>query len=377
MSCPQIWSPLLEKAFAVHAGGWDRLSGGQAIIGLACITGCTNTFMVENNAKSISGYSSYTYTKGKHDWNTSTGNHFKGKGRGYYDKWPDNGASEISGDAFFDYLCRWDEAGYIMCAGTGRPGTSGNHDNDNQGIADSHAYSVIQCKKDVCGKFKMIQFRNPWGSGEFKGGAGTKPWYDGGRMWDDYPEAADELDYAPDPDDGLFWMDFEDACNYFWSFNICCAETAGKRQPKPISNKKRSQRAAQASVTKSQRIIDALKAEFFDPIDVSGDGILTTEEVQSLAQKMSALGEHDKVPADSEQIQEMVDAFLEHLDQNDDGEVTWPEMLQAMAAAFTGDEDITLPDFVKMLDQQFEGMSEDDVNDAINAIQNLNPFEDD
>ena len=76
-----------------------------------------------------------------------------------------NGEREIDGDAFFDYICEWDEAGYIMCAGTGRPGTSGNHDNDNQGIADSHAYALVAAKKDVCGKFKMVCFRNPWGTG--------------------------------------------------------------------------------------------------------------------------------------------------------------------------------------------------------------------
>jgi hypothetical protein len=127
---------------------------------------------------------------------------------------------EIGPDAFFDYLCEWDDAGYIMCAGTGAPGraTSGNHDNKNQGIADGHAYSVITCKKGVCGKFNMVPFRNPWGSGEFDGVGGCAQWHDGGAMWDEYPDAMDdELDYSPDPDDGLFWMEFKDACYYFES----------------------------------------------------------------------------------------------------------------------------------------------------------------
>ena len=35
----EIWVPLLEKAFAVHAGGWDKIEGGQPQIALACLTG--------------------------------------------------------------------------------------------------------------------------------------------------------------------------------------------------------------------------------------------------------------------------------------------------------------------------------------------------
>ena len=114
----------------------------------------------------------------------------------------------------------------------------------NQGIADSHEYALIAAKKYVCGKFDLVCFRNPWGSGEFSGGNGTAGWHDGGDMWEEYPEAYDELDYAPDPDDGLFWMEFKDAVNYFWNFNVCMADTSGRREPTPISNGKRSAREA-------------------------------------------------------------------------------------------------------------------------------------
>ena len=39
----EIWAPLLEKAFAVHAGGWDKIEGGDPQIALACLTGCRPT----------------------------------------------------------------------------------------------------------------------------------------------------------------------------------------------------------------------------------------------------------------------------------------------------------------------------------------------
>ncbi len=48
------------------------------------------------------------------------------------------------------------------------------------------AYSLIAAKKGVCGKYNMVCFRNPWGSGEFNAGG----WFDGGPKWEEHPEAA-------------------------------------------------------------------------------------------------------------------------------------------------------------------------------------------
>ena len=186
MCSVQMWSPLLEKAYAVHGGGWDNLKGGRPAIGLACITGCLDSYIIKNKSKNVSGYETYTYQAETFKWDEFTGNTSKHKGgtRNAPELW--EGA--ITADALFDKLCEWDDAGYIICAASSRPGTSGNHDNDNQGISDSHAWTVIASKKNVCGKFNMICLRNPWGNGrsalhgEFKGGAGTAGWYDGGPL---------------------------------------------------------------------------------------------------------------------------------------------------------------------------------------------------
>ena len=52
------------------------------------------------------------------------------------------------------------------------------------------------------------------GPGEFDG----EGWEDGGVKWEENPGAFDELGYAADPDDGMFWMEWSTATRYFWSW---------------------------------------------------------------------------------------------------------------------------------------------------------------
>ena len=64
--------------------------------------------------------------------------------------------------------------------------------------------------RQVCGKHDLMMFRNPHGCTEFKGA-----WRDGSKEWSQNPSAAKELNYVPDPNDGLFWMAKDDAFRYF------------------------------------------------------------------------------------------------------------------------------------------------------------------
>ena len=112
------------------------------------------------------------------------------------------------------------------------------------------AYALISAKKGVCGQFDLLCFRNPWGSGEYTAGG----WQDGGGMWEQHPDALQELGYTPDPDDGLFWMAKEEAFAHFWGFTVCMysAETC-RRQDTTLSAAHRAQRRAargDASVTR-------------------------------------------------------------------------------------------------------------------------------
>ena len=73
--------------------------------------------------------------------------------------------------------------------------------NDGSGIVSSHAYSILDARL-VNGKEKILQLRNPWGSGEWKGA-----WSDKSDRWT--PELKKALGWS-DKDDGVFWMPFDD-----------------------------------------------------------------------------------------------------------------------------------------------------------------------
>ncbi len=87
---------------------------------------------------------------------------------------------------------------------------AGSDTNDHDGIVDGHAYSLITVRKNVCGKFDLMLFRNPHGKTEFQG-----EWHDGSKEWQQHPTAAQELNYTQDPNDGLFWISKADAFRYF------------------------------------------------------------------------------------------------------------------------------------------------------------------
>jgi hypothetical protein len=96
----------------------------------------------------------------------------------------------------------WDRERYVMCTG----GVKG----DAQGLEANHTYTLINTYEV---KFKdqevrLVQIRNPWGSGEWKGA-----WSDADvAHWT--PELNKELNHT-NKDDGTFFMQFEDFAKIF------------------------------------------------------------------------------------------------------------------------------------------------------------------
>ena len=63
----------------------------------------------------------------------------------------------------FERMCAWDDANFILGAGT----KSGSDRNKTDGIVDGHAYSVLTCRDSVAGtEIDLIKVRNPWGRGD-------------------------------------------------------------------------------------------------------------------------------------------------------------------------------------------------------------------
>lgn len=72
---------------------------------------------------------------------------------------------------------------------------------DGQGIASSHAYSVLEARTIPDGT-RLLKVRNPWGSTEWEG-----DWSDRSKKWTDELK---KLLKHEDKDDGIFWISYED-----------------------------------------------------------------------------------------------------------------------------------------------------------------------
>lgn len=77
------------------------------------------------------------------------------------------------------------------------------------GIVEGHAYAILDVQEVARngGSVRLIQLRNPWGQGEWKG-----RWSDGSSEWSE--DVKKKLKYQ-NKDDGIFWMQVEDFVSSF------------------------------------------------------------------------------------------------------------------------------------------------------------------
>ena len=183
----EMWCPVLEKALAVHAGGWDHIKGGQAHFGWALLTGCTDSLTIK-----VDDDGTWKAYKTDYDAYTSNSPH-SGDHLIHGCAWPDGSRDNKSTEELFACLTEWDACNFLLAGSSCR----GSDDEDHDGIVDGHAYSVITVKQNVCGRYNMILFRNPWGAGEYRGA-----WADGGPMWNEHPDVKEALEYEECEDDG-------------------------------------------------------------------------------------------------------------------------------------------------------------------------------
>lgn len=96
-----------------------------------------------------------------------------------------------------------------------------DRNSENSGLIAEHAYSIIRVEKDM----QLICLRDPFGKiSEWNG-----DWSANNERWDDEQnrrkcysnifEHNEEFD--PQAGDGIFWMSFDDFCQYFTLITFC------------------------------------------------------------------------------------------------------------------------------------------------------------
>jgi len=181
----EIWVMLLEKGWAKVHGGYLNISAGLTREALHDLTG----------APAITYFS-------------------------------DEGTSDHRWDIIMDA----EKKNFIMSAGSDDLNGNGRDDREETtGIVGSHAYSMISAVELIYdqGSYRkktandtrtsyverLVELRNPWGKGEWKG-----KWNDKDRRWT--ASLKRDLGHV-DEEDGKFYMPFEEFEKYFSDFQIC------------------------------------------------------------------------------------------------------------------------------------------------------------
>mmetsp|Transcript_31453 Transcript_31453/g.73769 ORF Transcript_31453/g.73769 Transcript_31453/m.73769 type:complete len:583 (-) Transcript_31453:127-1875(-) len=192
----EIWTMLLEKAFAKLCGSYASIEAGITEWGIAAMT----------------GGSAWRYERDDHTWNRmdlvaekdskdKRACGFKQAGESHDD------------EEFFLLLRYYHRQGAVLCCGGVKPA------GQQQGLVVGHAFSLLQVRAVFTSWhseefFRMVQIRNPWGTGEWKG-----PWSDASPLWEKYPHVRETLQFSG-RDDGTYWMQWEDFCQ-LWGYVGC------------------------------------------------------------------------------------------------------------------------------------------------------------
>jgi len=210
----ELWVCYLEKALAVHCGGWDAIEGGQCRHAWALLTGCREQCTIQRDATGRFGCFG-TYNPNEKRWEELTNSPHGGYQGLWPMKWPEVGgggavSTAIDEEQLFMKLCAWDDANYIMAAGT----KAGAEAEATDGLVHGHAYSLLECVNDVAGTdIDLIKMRNLWGKG---GEIANGMWDDDGPGWERYPQVKAALNPVA-ADDGIFWVSKQEFFQHFQS----------------------------------------------------------------------------------------------------------------------------------------------------------------
>ena len=142
----ELWVCYLEKALAVHCGGFDKITGGQCTHAWALMTGCKEQYTIRKNKKTGKYTCNAKYNPLEEKWAKHTNSPHDSPASVWQVAWPEVGGGgsrdqEMSQEELFQKMCAWDIENYIV--GAGITGPSGGPDKRrSDGMVDNHAYSV-------------------------------------------------------------------------------------------------------------------------------------------------------------------------------------------------------------------------------------------
>ena len=206
----EMWTILLEKAFAKFCGSYGNLKGGFAGFAWHCMTG---DYVFQ-----------FHLDKSKGVWERKDlvfGGKSVGGAAERCDHW--FGSSRLEGadrdaDAFFSVLLQYSHKQSLMGAFFHVAG--GGESVQSSGLVAGHLYSILDVRRagttlGMGRGYRLVKLRNPWASGEWRGA-----WSDGSDEWRKHPSVKTEVGYE-DKDDGSFWMAYEDFAATFTAVEIC------------------------------------------------------------------------------------------------------------------------------------------------------------
>lgn len=163
----ELWPNILEKAWAKRFGSFEIIEGGHVHLALAELTNGVPRLILTEKEKNL-----------KKLWNE---------------------------------LVNYQKEGAMLGAGSNSH-EFGDSATSPMGIVQGHAFSILRIA-EVDGA-KLLQVRNPWGKGEWKG-----DWSDRSAKWT--TRNRNLLNWHDVKDEGIFWIDINDYVREFDSIYVC------------------------------------------------------------------------------------------------------------------------------------------------------------
>lgn len=113
----ELWVCYLEKALAIHCGGWDKIVGGQCTHAWSMLTGCKFQYTIKKNPKTNLYACFGKYIPKERRWLDHKNSPHDGDKRRWKVPWPEaggGGTGELTEEELFMRMCAWGESLSIM-----------------------------------------------------------------------------------------------------------------------------------------------------------------------------------------------------------------------------------------------------------------------